>query len=232
MMRDRSTSQEPATPPRRMPYASLRDFIARLEQSGRLVRVKAPVSPHLEMTEIQTRLLAEKGPAVLFENVVRQDGTRSDMPVLVNLFGTVERVAWGMDREPGELRQVGETLAFLRQPEPPGGWREALDMLPMVRTVMAMKPKTVGSAPCQEVVLQGDDIDLGRLPIQTCWPGEPAPLITWPLVVTKGPTGKREDDYNLGIYRMQVLGKNRTIMRWLKHRGGAQQHARWIQAGK
>ena len=141
-----------------MPYASLRDFIARLEQSGRLVRVAAPVSPHLEMTEIQTRLLAEKGPAVLFENVVRADGTRSDIPVLVNLFGTVERVAWGMDREPGELRGVGETLAFLRQPEPPGGWREALDMLPMLRTVMAMKPKTVGSAPCQEIVLTGTDI--------------------------------------------------------------------------
>ena len=170
-----------------MPYASLRDFMARLEQAGRLMRVKAPVSPVLEMTEIQTRLLAEKGPAVLFENVVRPDGTRSDMPVLVNLFGTVERVAWGMDREPHELRQVGETLAFLRQPEPPGGWREALEMLPMLRTVMAMKPRTIGSAPCQEVVLTGDDIDLGQLPIQTCWPGEPAPLITWPLVVTKAP---------------------------------------------
>ena len=126
-----------------MPFASLRDFIDLLEKSGRLVRVSAPVSPHLEMTEIQTRLLAEKGPAVLFENVVRADGTRSDIPVLVNLFGTVERVAWGMDREPGQLRAVGETLAFLRQPEPPGGWREALDMLPLVRTVMAMKPRTV-----------------------------------------------------------------------------------------
>src|SRR5215831_4549769 len=164
-----------------MPYASLRDFIARLEQCGRLVRVAAPVSPYLEMTEIQTRLLADKGPAVLFENVVREDGTRSEMPVLVNLFGTVERVAWGMDRTPAELRQVGETLAFLRQPEPPGGWREALDMLPLLRTVMAMKPRTVGgllggTAPCQEVVLKGSDIDLARLPVQTCWPGEPAPL--------------------------------------------------------
>lgn len=129
-----------------MPYASLRDFIDRLEKSGRLVRVTAPVSPHLEMTEIQTRLLAEQGPAVLFENVVRADGTRPDIPVLVNLFGTVERVAWGMDRAPGQLRAVGETLAFLRQPEPPGGWREALEMLPMVRTVMAMKPRTVSSA--------------------------------------------------------------------------------------
>ncbi|GEP56808.1 UbiD family decarboxylase [Reyranella soli] len=217
-----------------MPYASLRDFIARLEQSGRLVRVKAPVSPHLEMTEIQTRLLAEKGPAVLFENVVRADGTRSDIPVLVNLFGTVERVAWGMDREPHELRQVGETLAFLRQPEPPGGWREALDMLPMLRTVMAMKPRTINSAPCQEIVLSGDDIDLGRLPIQTCWPGEPAPLITWPLVVTQGPNpkGDKQDSFNLGIYRLQVTGKNTTLMRWLKHRGGAQHHQRWKGAGK
>jgi 4-hydroxy-3-polyprenylbenzoate decarboxylase len=217
-----------------MPYASLRDFIARLEQCGRLVRVKAPVSPHLEMTEIQTRLLAEKGPAVLFENVVRADGTRSDIPVLVNLFGTVERVAWGMDREPHELRGVGETLAFLRQPEPPGGWREALDMLPLLRGVMAMKPRTVGGAPCQEIVLTGNDIDLGRLPVQTCWPGEPAPLITWPLIVTQGPNpkGDKQDSFNLGIYRLQVTSRNTTLMRWLKHRGGAQHHQRWKGAGK
>ena len=222
-----------------MPYASLRDFIDRLEREGRLVRVKAPVSPILEMTEIQTRLLADQGPAVLFEHVVRPDGGRYDMPVLVNLFGTVERVAWGMDRTPAELRQVGETLAFLRQPEPPGGWREALDMLPLLRTVMAMKPCTVGgllsgSAPCQEVVLTGGDIDLGRLPVQTCWPGEPAPLITWPLIVTQGPDpkGDRQDSYNLGIYRLQVTGRNTTLMRWLKQRGGAQHHRRWAASGK
>jgi len=143
-----------------MPYASLRDFIQRLERTGRLVRVATPVSPELEITEIHTRLLAEQGPAVLFENVVRADGGRYAMPVLTNLFGTVERVAWGMEREPGELREIGETLAFLKQPEPPGGWREALDMLPLLKTVLAMKPKTVGSAPCQEVVLTGHDIDL------------------------------------------------------------------------
>jgi 4-hydroxy-3-polyprenylbenzoate decarboxylase len=201
-----------------MPYASLRDFIARLEASERLVRVRAPVSPFLEMTEIQTRLLAEGGPAVLFENVVHAG---SKMPVLVNLFGTVERVAWGMDREPGQLREIGETLAFLKQPEPPGGWREALDMLPLLRTVMAMRPRTVSTAPCQEVVLRGGEIDLGLLPIQTCWPDEPAPLITWPLVVTKGPGVAREDGFNLGIYRMQVTGRDTTLMRWLKHRGGA-----------
>src|SRR3954447_7780585 len=145
-----------------MPYASLREFIARLESAGRLVRVRAPVSPFLEMTEIQTRLLAEGGPAVLFENVVRESGGGMPMPVLVNLFGTVERVAWGMDREPHQLREIGETLAFLKQPEPPGGFREALDMIPLVKTVMSMKPKTVGSAPCQEVVLEGDAVDLGR----------------------------------------------------------------------
>jgi 4-hydroxy-3-polyprenylbenzoate decarboxylase len=210
-----------------MPYESLRDFIARLEQSGRLKRVTVPVDPHLEMTEIQTRLLAEQGPAILFEQPVGRDGRRYEMPMLVNLFGTVERVAWGMDREPHELRAIGETLAFLKQPEPPGGWREAVEMFPLVKTVLAMQPKTVSYGPCQDVVLTGDQIDLARLPIQGCWPGEPAPLITWPLVVTKGPGKRKEDDFNLGIYRMQVIGKNQTLMRWLKHRGGAQHHARW-----
>ncbi|HVH81185.1 MAG TPA: UbiD family decarboxylase, partial [Stellaceae bacterium] len=211
-----------------MPYASLRDFIARLETSGRLVRVKEPVSPFLEMTEIQTRLLAEGGPAALFENVIGADG-RYEMPMLVNLFGTVERVAWGMDREPHQLREIGETLAFLKQPEPPGGWREAWDMLPLLKTVMAMRPRAVNSAPCQDVVLTGGDIDLGKLPIQTCWPGEPAPLITWPLIVTKGPGKRREDGFNLGIYRLQVTGRDTTLMRWLRHRGGAQHHQRWAK---
>ncbi|MSO98715.1 MAG: UbiD family decarboxylase [Rhodospirillaceae bacterium] len=213
-----------------MPYRSLRDFILRLEQKNRLVRVKTPVSTHLEMTEIQTRVLAEGGPAILFENVVGSNGQKSAMPVLVNLFGTVERVAWGMDREPHQLREVGETLAFLKQPEPPGGWKEAFEMLPLVKTVMAMKPKTVSSAPCQEVVLTGSDIDLSKLPIQGCWPGEPAPLITWPLVVTQGPGGDKRDVYNLGIYRMQVTGRDTTIMRWLKHRGGAGHYDRWKES--
>ncbi|MCH8999787.1 MAG: UbiD family decarboxylase [Proteobacteria bacterium] len=215
-----------------MAYASLRDFIARLEAAGRLVRVTEPVSPALEMTEIQTRLLAEGGPAVIFENVVRADGSAYAMPVLANLFGTVERVAWGMEREPRELREVGEMLAVLRQPAPPAGLRDAWEKVPLLKAVMAMRPKTVSAAPCQEVVLTGDDIDLGQFPVQTCWPGEPAPLITWPLVVTKGPSAgsagaRREDDFNLGIYRMQVLGRDKTLMRWLKHRGGAQHHARW-----
>ena len=210
-----------------MPYSSLRDFIDRLEKSGRLARVAAPVSPYLEMTEIQTRLLAEGGPAALFEKVTRATGGTYAMPVLVNLFGTVVGVAWGLDRARGALRVIGETLAFLKQPGPPGGWRETLEMLPLLRTVMAMRPRTVTAAPCQEMVLRGGDIDLGALPIQTCWPGEPAPLITWPLVVTKGPGERREDAFNLGIYRMQVTGRNTTLMRWLKHRGGAQHHQRW-----
>jgi 4-hydroxy-3-polyprenylbenzoate decarboxylase len=213
-----------------MSYNSLRDFMARLERDGQLARVSAPVSAVLEMTEIQTRLLAEGGPAVLFENVVgpnNPQGARYAMPVLVNLFGTVERVAWGMERAPAGLRELGETLAFLRQPEPPGGWREAFQMLPLLRQVMTMKPRHVREAPCQEVVEEGEAVDLTRLPVQTCWPGEPAPLITWPLVVTKGPGETREDGYNLGIYRMQLVGRNRTLMRWLRHRGGAQHLRRW-----
>jgi len=204
-----------------MPYLNLRDFIEDLEKNGLLQRVKTEISTHLEMTEIGTRLIASGGPAVLFENV-----KGSKIPVLINLFGTVERVAKGMGKKPEELREFGKTLAFLKQPEPPNGWKEAWEMLPILKTAMAMNPKAVSKAPCQEVVLTGDDIDLGILPIQTCWPGEPAPLITWPLVVTRGLT---PDTYNLGIYRMQVLGKNKTLMRWLKHRGGAQHHAIWAK---
>ncbi len=216
-----------------MAYKSLRDFIDQLEGEGGLKRVSRPVSTHLEMTEIQTRLLHRKGPAVLFENPVHEDGRASEMPALVNLFGTVERVARAvtLGGEPrktaAELREVGELLAFLRQPEPPRGFKDAMDMLPVARSVLSMRPQSVRKAPCQEVVLQGDDIDLDRLPIQGCWPGEPAPLITWPLVVTKGPSDAKEDDFNLGIYRMQKLSKDRTLMRWLKHRGGAQHYQRW-----
>ena len=222
-----------------MPYKSLREFLQTLESEGELVRVTEPVSTRLEMTEIQTRLLAEGGPAVIFERPVMADGSESPIPVLINLFGTVKRVAravtmGGTARNTGaDLRDVGETLAFLRQPEPPESLREAFSMLPLAKTVMAMRPGGAGllsgTAPAQEVVLTGAEIDLTRLPVQTCWPGEPAPLITWPLVVTKGPGEAREDNFNLGIYRMQVLGKDRTIMRWLKHRGGAQHHQRWAK---
>ena len=218
-----------------MSYKSLREFVEQLEAAGELIRVSTPVSTVLEMTEIQTRLLATGGPAVLFEKPVMPDGAVSPIPVLVNLFGTVKRVAMGVTLgdeterdDAASLRAVGETLAFLRQPEPPNGMREALGLLPLAKTVLTMSPSTrMMGAPCQEVVLTGDDVDLDALPIQTCWPGEPAPLITWPLVVSKGPSDTREDNFNLGIYRMQKLSKNKTIMRWLAHRGGAQQHARW-----
>jgi len=214
-----------------MAYDSLRDFIDDLEKTGRLVRVSAPVSPALEMTEIQTRLLAERGPAVLFENPVKPDGSPYGIPMLANLFGTVDRVAAGIGRTPDQLRQVGETLAFLQQPEPPSGIRDAFTMLPLVKSVMAMSPNVVRAAPCQQVVWLDDQIDLARLPVQGCWPGEPAPLITWPLVVTQGPQPKndRRDRFNLGIYRMQVTGRDTTLMRWLKHRGGAQQFRRWTE---
>jgi len=220
-----------------MAYRSLREFMAKLEAAGELVRVKEPVSTVLEMTEIQTRLLATGGPAVLFENPIMANGEPSPMPALANLFGTVKRVAMGVTlggqpRTTGaELREVGELLAFLRQPEPPRGLKDAVSMLPAIQTVLSMRPNTVKRAPVQQVTLTGDQIDLNKLPIQTCWPGEPAPLITWPLVVTKGPSNAREDDFNLGIYRMQVIGKDRCIMRWLAHRGGAQHYARHKKAG-
>jgi 4-hydroxy-3-polyprenylbenzoate decarboxylase len=218
-----------------MAYRSLREFIDQLEADGDLVRVTRPVSTDREMTEIQHRTLVAGGPAILFENVVNERGEKSDMPCLVNLFGTVRRVAQavtlgGESRTTGEeLREVGELLAFLRQPEPPRDLKDAMDMLPLAKTVMSMRPKTVSNAPCQDIVLTGDDIDLDKLPIQTCWPGEPGPLITWPLVVTQGPNVKddKQDDFNLGIYRMQKLDKTSTLMRWLKHRGGAQHYARW-----
>jgi 4-hydroxy-3-polyprenylbenzoate decarboxylase len=218
-----------------MAYKSLREFIDLLEEQGELVRIDHPVSTDKEMTEIHKRTLHAGGPALLFNNVFNEKGEKSPMPCLVNLFGTVKRVAMAVTlgdqhRTTGEeLREVGELLAFLRQPEPPRGIKDAMEMLPLAKTVMSMRPKNVSKAPCQEIVLTGDDIDLDQLPIQTCWPGEPAPLITWPLVVTQGPNvqGDRQDDYNLGIYRMQKLGKDKTLMRWLKHRGGAQHYQRW-----
>jgi 4-hydroxy-3-polyprenylbenzoate decarboxylase len=221
-----------------MAYRSLRDFIARLEAEGELVRVTEPVRTQLEITEICTRLLAVGGPAVLFERPVMSDGSISPIPCLANLFGTVRRVAMGVTLQgkarttAAELREVGELLAFLRSPEPPRGMKEALELLPLARTVLGMRPKTVSRAPVQQVVWKGDDIDLRRLPVQGCWPGEPAPLITWPLIVTKGPSTTREDDYNLGIYRLQVIGRDRTLMRWLAHRGGAQHHRRWKGEGR
>ncbi len=223
-----------------MAFDTLQDFVAELERKGQLVRIKEPVSTNLEMTEIGRRMIEKGGPAVLIEQpVICEQRTvsennrsqfavhRSPIPVLINLFGTVERVAMALGRKPEELKELGEMLAFLKQPEPPANLREAWGMLPIVKQAMKMKPVSVKKAACQEIVLTGDDIDLSKLPIQVCWPDEPAPLITWPLVVTcerKTVNGEQSKLYNLGIYRMQVLNKNQTLMRWLKHRGGAQQH--------
>ncbi|MGE0011823.1 MAG: 4-hydroxy-3-polyprenylbenzoate decarboxylase [Azoarcus sp.] len=206
-----------------MKYHDLRDFITQLEARGELKRISVPVDTHLEMTEIADRVLRAGGPALLFEKPVTR-GVPQDMPVLANLFGTPERVAYGMgeDLEAGDwqtpLREVGKLLAFLKEPEPPKGLKDAWEKWPVLKQVMNMSPKEVRSAPCQEVVWEGKEVDLARLPIQHCWPGDVAPLITWGLVVTRGPHKKRQ---NLGIYRQQVLGPNRVIMRWLAHRGGA-----------
>ncbi len=205
-----------------MKYTDLRDFIAALEQRGELVRIKAEVDPVLEMTEIADRTLRGGGPALLFENP-----RGFDTPVLVNLFGTERRVALGMGREDiGALREIGELLAYLRQPDPPKGMRDAWSKAPVLKQVLNMAPKTVRNPPCQYHAQQGDEVDLYRLPIQTCWPGDAAPLVTWPLVITRGPGKER---LNLGIYRMQLIGRNKLIMRWLSHRGGALDFRDWQQ---
>ena len=206
-----------------MKYGDLRDFVAQLEQRGELKRITLQVDPHLEMTEICDRTLRAGGPALLFENV-----KGFSTPVLGNLFGTEKRVALGMGRESlAELRELGELLAFLKEPEPPKGFRDALSKLPILKQVLSMNPKVVGSPACQQVVLEGDEVDLYQLPIQTCWPGDAGPLVTWPLVITRGPNKARQ---NLGIYRQQLIGRNKLIMRWLSHRGGALDFQEWQQA--
>ena len=197
-----------------MKYKDLRDFLAKLESQGELKRITTEIDPHLEMTEICDRVLKAGGPAILFENPKGHN-----IPVLGNLFGTPRRVAMGMGQESvSALREVGELLAALKEPEPPKGLKDAWDKFPVLKQVLNMAPKVVSSAPCQEIVWEGKDVDLGRLPIQTCWPGDAGPLITWGLTVTRGPHKVRQ---NLGIYRQQVIAPNKIIMRWLAHRGGA-----------
>ena len=197
-----------------MKYSDLRDFIAKLKQAGELSEVSLPVSPVLEMTELCDRTLRAGGPALLFKNP-----TGHSMPVLGNLFGTPKRVALGMGAsDVGELRRIGHLLSALKEPEPPKGLRDVMGLGSLVKSVWDMAPKELRAAPCQEIVWEGAEVDLSRLPIQHCWPGDIAPLITWGLVITKGPHKKRQ---NLGIYRQQVLGPNKLIMRWLAHRGGA-----------
>jgi 4-hydroxy-3-polyprenylbenzoate decarboxylase len=206
-----------------MKYRDLREFIALLEARGELKRVTACVDPRLEMTEICDRTLRRGGPALLFENPAGHT-----VPVLANLFGTPLRVALGMGEESVDaLREVGRLLAYLKEPDPPRGMKDAWRALPIYKKVLDMAPKTVRSAPCQECVVGADEVDLSRLPVQTCWPEDAGPLITWPLVITKGPN---KDRINLGIYRQQVIGRNRVIMRWLAHRGGALDYRDWQQA--
>ena len=206
-----------------MSYPDLRAFIADLERRGELKRISVEVDPRLEMTEICDRVLRAQGPALLFE---RPKG--SNIPVLANLFGTVKRVALGMgEAEAGALREVGRILAFLKEPDPPKGIREAWQSLPLFKKVLDMAPKTVTRAPCQAVQLEGPDIDLGQFPIQTCWPLDAGPLITWGLVITKGPHRPRQ---NMGIYRQQVIAPDKVIMRWLSTRGGALDFKAWDEA--
>lgn len=205
-----------------MSYKNLREFIAALEKKGDLVRIKQPIDPNLEMTEIADRTLRQGGPALLFENP-----TQGKMPVLANLFGTQERVAMGMGADSiTALREIGEILAYLRQPDPPKGFRDALDKAPLLKQVLNMAPKVVRNAECQRHAKHGDEVNLDDLPIQTCWPGDVGPLVTWPLVITRGPNKERQ---NLGIYRMQKIGRNKLILRWLSHRGGALDYRDWQQ---
>ncbi|MCG5525827.1 4-hydroxy-3-polyprenylbenzoate decarboxylase [Ectothiorhodospira haloalkaliphila] len=206
-----------------MKYRDLREFIQGLEARGELKRIQTPVDPRLEMTEICDRTLRAEGPALLFENP-----TGYRMPVLGNLFGSPRRVALGMGEDSVEaLREVGKLLAFLKEPDPPKGLKEAWSTLPVFKKVLDMAPKKVRHGVCQTVVKKGDEVDLGELPVQVCWPGDAGPLITWGLVVTRGPHKERQ---NMGIYRQQVIGRNRVIMRWLSHRGGALDFREWQQA--
>ncbi len=208
-----------------MKYADLRGFLAQLEAQGELRRIAVEVSPRLEMTEICDRVLRTGGPALLFE---RPRG--HDIPVLGNLFGSVGRIAAAMGvREPAELREIGKLLAYLKEPEPPQGLSDLWDRFPVLKQVLNMAPKERSSGPCQEIVWEGKDVDLSRLPVQTCWPEDAAPLITWGLTVTRGPHKRRQ---NLGIYRQQVIGPNRVIMRWLAHRGGALDYRDHLAASK
>ncbi len=208
-----------------MNYSDLRDFITQLEAQGQLKRITQPIEVNLTMTEISDRTLQSQGPALLFENPIDKNGEPYQIPVLTNLFGTTQRVAMAMgQKDISELRDVGKLLALLKEPEPPKGFKDAISKIPIYKQVLNMPVKELKKAPCQEEVFTGNDVDLTQLPIQVCWPKDVAPLITWGLTVTKGPHKERQ---NLGIYRQQLLGPNKVIMRWLSHRGGALDFFEW-----
>jgi 4-hydroxy-3-polyprenylbenzoate decarboxylase len=213
-----------------MSYKDLTSFLDFLEKNNHLKRISKQVSTNLEITEISRRYLANNGPALLFENVVKANGEISAYPVLTNLFAHKERIAMGLGMQnSSQLREFGKLLAFMRNPEPPSSIKETFSMLPIARRIISMPVKTVSKAASQEVVIENPD--LTDLPIQTCWPGDVGPLITWPLIVTKGVGKEKTDKYNLGIYRLQLVGKDKLIMRWLKMRGGAQHYKKWQSLG-
>ncbi len=215
-------------------FDDLRAFLSFLEDKGQLVRIDSPISAQLEITELHRRLITAGGPAAILQAVKTGNGQSAAMPVVINPFGTVERTAWALGVEPDALRDLGRTLAALRQPRPPRGKGAAGEGMNLIRALLSSRPRIVRRAPSQAVIWKNSDVDLSRLPVQTCWPGEPAPLITWPLVITRAHGSDANDPaaYNLGVYRMQVLGPNKAIVRWLAHRGGAQHFRTWQAAGE
>lgn len=214
-----------------MSFKDLPEFVKLLEKNGELKRISAEVKTDLEITEISRRVLEQGGPALLFENVIKADGNKSTIPVLTNLYASINRICIGLKLQNiQELRELGVLLAFLKQPQPPSSFKDTLSMLPLVKRIFAMSPKDVSKATCHEIII--DKPDLNILPIQKCWSLDVSPLITWGLVVTKGPTAEKIDNYNLGIYRMQVIAENKLLMRWLKLRGGAEHHKRWKESKK
>lgn len=213
-------------------FPDLSAFVDFLEAAGQLRRIATPVSTVLDMTEIHRRTIAAAGPALLFERPVRADGSLSTIPLLTNVFGTVERVAWGLGTTPDRLDELGEMLVELRAPRPPNGWRELRERWPLAKAVLDARPRTCDAAAVQQNVVEGAAADLFELPIQTCWPGDAGPLITWPLVVTMPPEGHGAAQANVGVYRMQPIGRDRAILRWLANRGGARHHRMWRASGR
>lgn len=209
-----------------MNFKDLTSFLEYLEKNNHLKRIKQVVKTNLEITEISRRFLHANGPALLFENVIKEDGTKSDFPVITNLYAHEARISMALGlKDPSELKEFGKLLAFLKNPEPPSSLKETVSMLPLAKRILSMSPKTVKKAPCQEIIITKPDLNI--LPLQKCWPGDVSPLITWPLIVTKGPGDEKTDNYNVGIYRLQPVGPNKLIMRWLKMRGGAGHHNKW-----
>jgi 4-hydroxy-3-polyprenylbenzoate decarboxylase len=213
-------------------FRELSDFLRFIESQGQLRRIREKVSVVHEITEIHRRVICDSGPVLLFEQPIKADGAPSGMPLVVNLFGTVERIAWGLGTMPERLEELGELMAELRAPRPPHSVKEAWHKLPLARAALATRPRTRSAAAVHDRLATGEAVDLGSLPAQICWPGEPAPLITWPLVITIPPEPSTTDQENVGVYRMQILGRDRAVIRWLAHRGGARHYRQWKALGR